>query len=204
MHVVMFSMNRAFHKVMEVGLRLTAEFGLTPSRFQLLNVLLCQGSSLRQMHLRKILGVSAPNVSRMVSSLEQLGLVVRRRDAHGRTCGVELTEVGRDRVARAADWLVRQGNAREAVEAFFPSAGTTSNAANMATRKAVLQFARALGRVRRALKDPALLEYDEVHQQRQPDAVRCWGAAVGRAAKGTRVRKPGDREPRDLGHPARE
>jgi DNA-binding MarR family transcriptional regulator len=190
MHVVMFSMNRTFHKVMEVGLRLTAEFGLTPSRFQLLNVLLCQGGSLRQMHLRKILGVSAPNVSRMVSSLEQLGLVVRRRDGHGRSCGVALTEVGRERITRAADWLVRQGKAHEAVETFFPSASTGSKAMTAATRQAVLQFARALGGVRRALKDPALLAYDVVHPQRQPNAARCWGGDLGISNQATSVATP--------------
>ena len=173
MHIVMFSVNRTFHKVMEVGLRLTKDFGLTPARFQLLDVLLIRGGSLRQMQLRKILGVSAPNVSRMVSSLERLGLVVRRRDAHGRSCGVVLTAVGRERVAHAADWLIRQGKAREAVERFFPSEGATERVRTAAARNAVLRFAQALGRVRRALKDPALLEYDEAHHQRQPRATHC-------------------------------
>jgi DNA-binding MarR family transcriptional regulator len=180
MHVVMFSINRAFYKAMEVGQRLTAEFGLTPSRYNLLYALHCEGGSLRQFFLRRMLGVSAPNVSRMVTSLEKLGLVVRRRDAHGRSCGVELTEVGRARIEKAADWLVIKGKARAAVRKFFPPwpDGSSRAAMKKATRKAVIRFAWALSEVRLALHDPALLTYDVHNQKKQPGRVRYWGADI--------------------------
>jgi DNA-binding MarR family transcriptional regulator len=178
MHVVMFSINRAFHKAMEVGLRLTAEFGLTPSRYNLLYALHCEGRSLRQLLLRRMLGVSAPNVSRMVTSLEKLGLVARRRDAHGRSCGVELTEVGRERIEKAADWLVLKGKARAAVRKFFPPwpDGSSKTAQKKATRRAVLRFAWALHEVRSALGDRALFTYDFRDQKKQPSRVRYWGS----------------------------
>jgi DNA-binding MarR family transcriptional regulator len=175
MHIVMFGMNRAFHKVMEVGRELTLDFGLTPSRFNLLNALLIEGGSLRQVFLQRMLGVTAPNVSRMVTSLEALGFVVRRRDAFGRCCAVELTPLGRERIERAVDWLVLKGNAHKAVLAFFPPRTRTPrhppspHAHATSLRLDARHFALHLETIRKSLHDRALLRYSWLTPTKQPN-----------------------------------
>jgi DNA-binding MarR family transcriptional regulator len=173
MHVVMFSMNRAFHLVMKAGRELTKEFGLTPSRFNLMNALLCEGGALRQVFLRKMLGVSAPNVSRMVSSLAKDGLVVRRHDKHGRSCGVALTDKGRACIERAVAALVVGGRARAAVRSFFPPWPDGTSAKRQRTRD-VKRFIWGLDSVRKALRDRAIFEYPWVRQNRQPARIDYW------------------------------
>ena len=181
MHVVMFGINRAFHKVMEVGRELTVAFGLTPSRFNLMNALLVEGGALRQVFLRRMLGVSAPNVSRMVRSLEGLGFVMRRYDAHGRSCGVALTVVGRERIERAVDFLVLEGHARKAVRKLFPPSpdGRSRKKKRQQTRRDVKHFAWHLDTIRKTLKDKALLHYDWLHQKEQPERIVNWGDLGG-------------------------
>jgi DNA-binding MarR family transcriptional regulator len=177
MHVVMFGINRAFHKVMELGKALTFAFELTPSRFNLMNALLVQGGSLRQVYLRRMLGVTAPNVSRMVSSLEKLGFVERKRDAFGRCCAVELTPLGRKRIESAVEFLVLKGNARAAIRKLFLQSpdGRTRAQKKKQTRKDVKHFAWHLSTSRTALKDKALLRYSWLKQKEQPHPVDYWG-----------------------------
>src|SRR6516225_6895329 len=77
MHLAFFGLKRAHHGVLRVTRRQLGELGLTPARFDLLYAVLERWSP-PQVDLCRALGVSAPTVSRMVSSLQQLGLVVRQ------------------------------------------------------------------------------------------------------------------------------
>ena len=78
-------------------------YGLTAARFDMMYALTTRGDDCRferttiyQSQLRRLLGVSAPVVSRMLRSLEELGWVTRKRPFLGdqRQRSVTLTEAG--------------------------------------------------------------------------------------------------------------
>ena len=113
MHAIFFGLKRAHHRVIygvsRTLLRAT-ETRLTPARFDLLDLVLRNGGSIAQWKLIELLGVSGATVSRMLTSLEKIKLVVRARwetDARHRI--VELTREGRRRVKRVLRQLVDSG-----------------------------------------------------------------------------------------------
>ena len=83
--------------------------GLTAARFDLLSVLVrsrrsdLSGPGVRQSQIRRMLGVTAPVVTRMVRALEGLGLVRRWRgqDWDRRQVRVGLTEAGERCILKA-------------------------------------------------------------------------------------------------------
>ncbi|MDB4994216.1 MAG: hypothetical protein JWM74_1648 [Myxococcaceae bacterium] len=175
MHVVMFSMRRAFHLTDEVGLRLAERFGLTPARFDLLQALELWSKRnglkwVRQISLRELVGTSAPNISRLLTKLEKLGLVRRLRDAKGRSCGVRVTVAGRERLARATRRLVREGLAHRVVLKLFPARrGETDRRAKARSFRTLVALSQSLGEMRRTLGDRARLQYLIHVPRRQPD-----------------------------------
>jgi DNA-binding MarR family transcriptional regulator len=113
MNAQFFGLKRAFHATLRLTRAPLAKLGLTAARFDLLYAL-PHGRDrfqlkMRQSDLRGQLGVSRPTVSRMLASLEELGLVRRTRDAGDR----------RQRVIA----LTREGYAliRKALRHFFDS-----------------------------------------------------------------------------------
>jgi DNA-binding MarR family transcriptional regulator len=109
MNVVFFSLKRAYHGTLRVFRRALASLGLTAARFDLLYIVLKEGGLL-QRELQRALGVAAPTVSRMLASLEELGLVTREvAEDDGRQRYVELTKEGRRSVIRAARLLIHSG-----------------------------------------------------------------------------------------------
>jgi len=112
MNAISFGTKRAFHGFLRVTRKPLASLGLTAARFDLMFVL---RQNLRpsprpvaQRTLRDYLGVSAPVVSRMLRSLEELGLVTRSRRAWDRRQRwVSLTELGKARIHTAARWMLR-------------------------------------------------------------------------------------------------
>ncbi len=166
MDAVMFSLKRAFHKSIEAGCVLTEPFGLTPARFDLLHALVGSDrdrTTTRQCWLRRQLGVSAPTVSKMITALEQLALVVRLRDAKGRSCGVRITAKGKDCITRALHLLIDRGVAHRMVRAWFPRdvmAPRLNAKAALAEREATMQqVVDSLGPMRFKLGDWATLTY---------------------------------------------
>ena len=113
MNAIMFGTKRAFHGFLRVSRRPLVWLGLTAARFDLLSVMAVRGRAhmmwpMWQSELRKILGVTAPVVSRMVKSLEALGLVRRERvDRDRRQVSVSLTEEGRRCILRARHVMIR-------------------------------------------------------------------------------------------------
>ena len=80
MDTTIFSLKRAHHATLAFARRMLKEFGITPARYDLLRIV--EGTfagSIEQMNLVRILGVSAPVVSRMVKQLVELGLVEHYR-----------------------------------------------------------------------------------------------------------------------------
>ena len=118
MNAVFFGLKRAHQSTLRITRPMLHAMGLTAARFDMLFVLLESpegrgwtlgrrpgpNSGLLQSRLRKILGVSRPTVSRMLASLEELGILVRRRCELDRR---QLREIALDRAGTAAASVLR-------------------------------------------------------------------------------------------------
>jgi DNA-binding MarR family transcriptional regulator len=118
MNAIFFGLKRAYHGSLRVARSTLAVVGLTAARFDMLYAVHETGSrSILQSTLRRTLGVSSPTVSRMLASLEELGLVRRARAIHdARQRCVQLTDAGRATLRRASWMLIRTGQAQLAVD----------------------------------------------------------------------------------------
>ena len=150
MHRVFFSLKRVHLRIVEVGKGLLRRFHLTPARFDMLRIVLVHAPhGVSQGRIRELLGVSATTVSRMLASLEELGLIVRHRWEHdARQLIVNLTELGKSRVTDAMEALVDHGAAER-----MARRGVDFDAQAAVPRLRVLQ--RALASMRRIYGDHA-------------------------------------------------
>ena len=163
MHLVLFQMKRAYHSTLKFGHRLLKDFGLTPARFDLLYVIMQrwwhygsqrrnkEGRNIRQYDIRRELGVSAPTVSRMLDSLEDLGLVRREEVEHDRRHRyVHPTVLCRKIMTLAAGLLVESGFSDLMVRSIFvPERWFDLNI----TREVLTRFVLRLRAVRFAAHD---------------------------------------------------
>jgi MarR family transcriptional regulator for hemolysin len=98
-HAIFFGLRRAWHGFLRITRRALATIGLTSARFDLLYVLQRGDGRVTQRGLRRTLGVNRTTISRMLGSLEALGLVTREKSyGDRRTREVRLTEEGRRRI----------------------------------------------------------------------------------------------------------
>jgi len=113
-NAITFGTKRAFHGFLRATRKQLVEMGLTAARFDLLSVLVRRGPrelrapGVRQSAIRRMLGVTAPVVTRMVRALERLGLVRRwrERDWDRRQVLVELTEAGERCILNAREVML--------------------------------------------------------------------------------------------------
>jgi DNA-binding MarR family transcriptional regulator len=115
MNAHFFKTKRAFHSIVRITRKPLASFGLTAARYDMLYAI-CEGPPgldddecvIEQCELPERLGVHKSVVSRMLRSLEQLGLVKREHLAGDRRgYWVELTEAGVARLRDATQCLAR-------------------------------------------------------------------------------------------------
>ena len=118
MHAIFFGLKRAFHGTLRVSRSALQASGLTAARFDLLYALYRRPLRAEaQRALTRKLGVTRSTVSRMLASLEALGIVRRTRiPCDRRQRWVALTDAGRARIQRAVSWLVSAGSAQLAVD----------------------------------------------------------------------------------------
>ena len=111
MHTLAFALKRGFQSWLRHARALVRAYGITPARYDMLFAIDdAPGGSLLQSALRPRLGVTAPTISKMLSSLEDLGLVRRAvlvRDRRERV--VELTAKGKQCLVLAEYELVTSG-----------------------------------------------------------------------------------------------
>jgi DNA-binding MarR family transcriptional regulator len=113
MNGIAFATKRAFHGFLRLTRKGFASVGLTAARFDML--LAIRGSmhsgndigGIMQDELRRVLGVTAGVVSRMLKALETLGLVQRARGDDRRHKGVWLTRKGEACLLAARQLLMR-------------------------------------------------------------------------------------------------
>ncbi len=108
-NAITFGTKRAFQGFLRATRKQLLEMGLTAARFDLLSVLVhCKpgefaAAGVRQSDVRRMLGVTAPVVTRMVRALVKLGLVERWREQFGdrRQVRVGLTRAGEKCIRKA-------------------------------------------------------------------------------------------------------
>jgi DNA-binding MarR family transcriptional regulator len=111
MNAITFAIKRAFHGFLRVTRKPLQSLspGLTAARFDMMYVLLTGtgtkffwNGTTYQREVQRALGVSAPVVSRMLRSLEELGWVTRKRsETDRRQREVSLTQAGTARIRDA-------------------------------------------------------------------------------------------------------
>ncbi len=107
MDAIYFGLKRAYQATLKVGRFILSRIGLTPARFDMIYAIRHSGRTfMTQMELRRVLGVSRPTVSRMLASLEKLGLVWRGPTHDRRTRKVDLTPAGERLLKRVLDELI--------------------------------------------------------------------------------------------------
>ncbi len=157
MDPVFFSIKRAYYATLRLTRRALAAMGLTAARYDLLDAIHRLGTRAvhLQSQLRRGLGVARSTISVMMRSLEQLGLVTRRRD--GRDIIVALTPEGRRRVRRAFFGLVLVGHVGLALDgALAPGARRWPDARRCARARRHLEV--LCMRIRLGFGDEATLD----------------------------------------------
>ena len=159
MNAIFFGCKRAFHACLRIARQGLEGLGLTPARFDMLTAI---GGTPRwfgctQRDLRVTLGVSGATVSRMLRSLEQLGLVVRTRGlTDRRQRSIRLTEQGVARLRKATRRLMRSGAIQLAVDCAL----TENRPHDEGRCLHEMDLAETiLDRIRRAFRDVATLYY---------------------------------------------
>jgi DNA-binding MarR family transcriptional regulator len=163
MHTSFFALKRAHHSVLRLGRRLLGAMGLTAARFDLLYAIrIHDRRRIPQGELQRVLGVCRATVSRMLASLEELGLVRRRVDEKDRRRKlVELTTRGRWRIGFAHRQLTRSGWAELALHSALSDGGKRFDWSDPAEcSRAQAQLERALDDVREAFGDVGSLRYE--------------------------------------------
>jgi DNA-binding MarR family transcriptional regulator len=187
MHAIFFGLKRAHHGTMRITRKVLAAVGLTAARFDLLYAIKGERCGILQSALRRVLGVSRATVSRMLVSLEELGLVrrtVARQDRRQKL--VELTTKGRRRIAFAHRQFTRSGWAQLAIDSALVSQYAEYLWCDEAAcREAAASLHVMLDNLRRGFHDFATLDYPSGPQELitwfdyyDDDALDMWPETV--------------------------
>ena len=170
MHTIFFGFKRAHHATLGLTRHVLKRMGLTAARFDLLFALKDSRLGMLQSRLRRLLGVSRTTVSRMLASLEQLGLLTRKLSwSDRRTRDVNLTPRGRSTIVHAHRVFTRSGWAQLAVDSALGTDGAYRWYSEGECIQATALLDGLLGQVRRVFGDRATLVYPW-----EPDNVGPW------------------------------
>ena len=162
MHAIFFGLKRAHHGTLRITRDVLARMGLTAARFDMLYAIKSRHKSgVLQSALRRSLGVCRATVSRMLASLEEIGLVTRKVYPFDRRQRlVVLTTLGRWRIAFAHRQITRSGWAQLAVDSALGAEGSKYRWYDPDECIAVTSLLeRLLDQLRRAFFDRAKLNY---------------------------------------------
>ena len=118
MNAIFFGCKRAFHGFLHITRPWLRDLGLTAARFDMLTAIWkSYGHGIGQRELVDMLGVTAATISRMLKSLEKLGLLTRTRPSNDlRRRDVQLTAKGITTIRRATRCFIGSGAAQLAVD----------------------------------------------------------------------------------------
>lgn len=112
MHAILFSTKRTFHKATWFGRYLLKDYGLTPSRFDILYILQSfkELPCVWQSRIREILGIARTTLSRMIKALLERGFIKRQRSTiDQRQFEISLTNYGRKTIGHAIRKIIQSG-----------------------------------------------------------------------------------------------
>jgi DNA-binding MarR family transcriptional regulator len=160
-HPIFFGLKRAHHSVLRICRPPLLPLGLTPARFDLLFAVKTHGHRILQGRLQQTLGVGRTTVSRMLASLEKLGLVKRAVDERDRRRKfVALTTRGRWTTGSARRHLIRSGWAQLALDTALGSVPTRCDWSDpQQCWKLASELDITLHGIRREFRDRADLHY---------------------------------------------
>jgi DNA-binding MarR family transcriptional regulator len=157
MNAIFFGCKRAFQSSLRITRPWITRLGLTAARFDMLTAISRYPFGPFQRQLREMLGVSRATISRMLFSLEELGLVQRRRCATDRRqLHVSLTAHGESRLRDATDLFIDSGAAQLAVDSALTQGRVHDESlcfTQMDTTEGILRL------IREAFRDVARLHY---------------------------------------------
>ena len=157
MNAIFFGCKRAFHSCLRLTRPWITRLGLTGARFDMLTAIRRYPCGPFQRDLREMLGVSRATISRMLRSLEELGLIQRRRsDVDRRQLHVSLTAAGRNLLDRATAACIGTGIVQLAVDSALTSGQAHDESLCLTQMDAAESI---LGRIRDAFGDVARLHY---------------------------------------------
>ena len=161
MHKLLFSLKRAHQSTLRFSRQMLDKKGLTPARYDLLHALkLRRENGISQRHMKTVLGVCRATVSRMLGSLEELGLVRREVNPFDRRCKhVWLTDEGFARFQGAYDPIVRRGWVQYAVNATLGTGGYPEGIVPKYCVKKMAELDGHLWALRRGFGDTGSLGY---------------------------------------------
>jgi DNA-binding MarR family transcriptional regulator len=170
MHTIFFGLKRAHHATLGLTRHVLKRMGLTAARFDMLFALKDVRIGMLQSKLRRLLGVSRTTVSRMLVSLEQLGMLTRRiSSSDRRTRDVLLTPRGRSTIVSAHRAFTRSGWAQLAVDSALGTSGAYRWYREGDSIQATALVDGILRQVRRVFGDRATLVYPW-----EPETVDVW------------------------------
>ena len=159
MHQLNFVVKRVHHRLLAFARPFAKFFGITPARYDLLRRVRLGGVFQAELSLN--LGVTRATVSRMLISLEKLGLIVRthlvdeRGRPHRRMNWVELTDEGR-RIMSAVDDSIVYPWFQTAFEQFFMRGRGVKR---LAAERAVQKLFTTMNGLSKVLWDTAFLGF---------------------------------------------
>jgi DNA-binding MarR family transcriptional regulator len=155
-----FAVRRVFHRLGQLGLMMTRDYGLTPSRFDLMRAIECQRQKwVPHRDVRELLGVRGPTVSRMVKALVERGYLVRRRDPEdARKSQIGITRTGRRALCCAFQFIVKSGYMREVTGRALSDYQDYGRASHAEAERCFEDMMTLLESLRRNLGDTARFE----------------------------------------------
>lgn len=169
MHRVIWGVHRTSLCLTKVCKKMTAQFGLTPSRYHLLQAMKSERSFwFPQCALRELLGITAQTISRTIKSLVACGFLVQRVvEEDKRRRELSFTAYGRRMFRCAFGNLVKAGLATHIVgRALTDEAWPTTLAARTI---AIASFDQTLSGFRLGLRDMSIFDYSS--RDEQPPSV---------------------------------
>jgi DNA-binding MarR family transcriptional regulator len=158
MHTIPFGIKRTFHGFLRITRPWFRHFTLTPARFDLLYAIQRDGRDRKlQSEITRILGVTAPTVSRMIDSLVELRFLRREVDRIDRRERIVILTQEGSRILRRAIRETIPRLAQHVVDCAFVLAWSPHRPDVVPADLARLH--RALSRAREQLRDTATLVF---------------------------------------------
>ena len=156
MHHIFFSLKRTHHRALSYSRKFMVPGELTPARFDMLYAIdQNRGPVFWQSHLRRLLGVTAQTISRMVISLEELGYITRKKnDFDRRQIDIRMTDLGNSVFRFVEDFAITCSNIDFIVTGAFAVLWYSASAIDD-----LMAFEEFLRRARDRLWDTATLRY---------------------------------------------